>query len=123
MKHFLTLIILCLSTVVSAQSDFYSRLSDAALALTKHHVTYDGHYYVIDYPNGDIPSDKGVCTDVIIRAYRQLEIDLQTGEVRNLTTGQVYRAKPYPKFMMDIIDAGGLIEFTLRRIEAERKGQ
>ncbi len=53
----------------------------------------------------------------------QLEIDLQRGEVRNLTTGQVYRAKPYPKFMMDIIDAGGLIEFTLRRIEAEKKSQ
>ena len=45
-------------------------LSVAALELTKQEVTYDPGYYVIDYPNGDIPADKGVCTDVIIRAYR-----------------------------------------------------
>jgi hypothetical protein len=34
-------------------------------------------YYNIPYPNGDIPSDRGVCTDVVIRAYRLLGIDLQ----------------------------------------------
>lgn len=52
-------------------------LSDAALELTKDNVTYDPSYFSIDYPNGDVPSDKGVCTDVIIRAYRKLAIDLQ----------------------------------------------
>lgn len=52
-------------------------LSIAALELTKQHVIYDPSYYSIKYPNGDIPSNKGVCTDVIIRAYRKLEIDLQ----------------------------------------------
>ncbi len=31
----------------------------------------------MDYPNGDIPADKGVCTDVIIRVYRMFSIDLQ----------------------------------------------
>ena len=31
----------------------------------------------IKYPNGDVPSDRGVCTDVVIRAYRNLGIDLQ----------------------------------------------
>jgi len=45
--------------------------------LTNHEVTYDPAYYSIDYPNGDIPDDRGVCTDVIIRAYRKLGIDLQ----------------------------------------------
>ena len=49
-------------------------LSDAALELTKQKVTYDPSYFSINYPNGDVPSDKGVCTDVIIRAYRQLGI-------------------------------------------------
>ena len=38
---------------------------------------YDPSYFSIDYPNGDVPSDKGVCTDVIIRAYRFAGIDLQ----------------------------------------------
>ena len=40
-------------------------------------MTYDPGYFRIEYPNGDIPPDKGVCTDVIIRAYRNLGIDLQ----------------------------------------------
>jgi uncharacterized protein YijF (DUF1287 family) len=40
-------------------------------------VTYYPGYYRIAYPNGDLPEDKGVCTDVIIRAYRKLGIDLQ----------------------------------------------
>ncbi len=29
----------------------------------------------IDYPKGDVPKDKGVCTDVVIRAYPKIEID------------------------------------------------
>ncbi|PKH51675.1 DUF1287 domain-containing protein [Tenacibaculum sp. Bg11-29] len=54
-----------------------NRLSIAALELTKYKVTYDPSYFSISYPNGDVPSDKGVCTDVVIRAYRKLGIDLQ----------------------------------------------
>lgn len=52
-------------------------LSIAAETLTKTKVIYDPSYYKISYPNGDIPKDRGVCTDVIIRAYRILNIDLQ----------------------------------------------
>lgn len=57
--------------------DFCTRLSDAALELTKDFVIYDPSYFRIDYPGGDVPSNKGVCTDVVIRAYRKLGIDLQ----------------------------------------------
>ena len=60
-----------------AQTDFGLKLSDAAIALTKDHVVYDPSYFTIGYPNGDVPSGKGVCTDVVIRAYRKLGIDLQ----------------------------------------------
>ena len=49
----------------------------------------------------------------------QLEIDLQLGRIRNLTTGQAYRAEPYPPFMMSIIAVGGLVAYTRQRIEAE----
>lgn len=52
-------------------------LVKAALELTQDKVTYDPSYFSIDYPNGDVPSDKGVCTDVVIRAYRKIGIDLQ----------------------------------------------
>jgi uncharacterized protein YijF (DUF1287 family) len=58
-------------------SEFAKRLSDAAIGLTKDKVTYDPTYFRIKYPNGDVPADKGVCTDVVIRAYRKLDIDLQ----------------------------------------------
>jgi len=62
---------------LSGQDDFYIRLARAAEELTRQQVVYDPAYYKISYPNGDIPPDKGVCTDVIIRAYRKMGIDLQ----------------------------------------------
>jgi len=65
------------SFVTGQTADFYKRLSDAAIELTNDKVTYDPRYFSIPYPNGDVPADKGVCTDVVIRAYRKLGIDLQ----------------------------------------------
>lgn len=59
------------------QDNFFMRLADSTVTLTYDRVTYDPSYFSIKYPNGDIPPDKGVCTDVIIRAYRKLGIDLQ----------------------------------------------
>jgi hypothetical protein len=38
---------------------------------------YDPSYQSIDYPNGDVPLESGVCSDVIIRAFRKAGIDLQ----------------------------------------------
>lgn len=38
---------------------------------------YDPAYVRLDYPNGDVPIDRGVCTDVVIRAYRVIGVDLQ----------------------------------------------
>lgn len=64
-------------SLLADPSDFFNRLSDAAIFLTTKKVVYDPQYFKIDYPNGDIPSDKGVCTDVVIRAYRTVGIDLQ----------------------------------------------
>ncbi|MCK5703513.1 MAG: DUF1287 domain-containing protein [Cyclobacteriaceae bacterium] len=59
------------------QVDFSARLSDAVISLIDPTILYDPAYFSIDYPNGDVPADRGVCTDVIIRAYRKLGIDLQ----------------------------------------------
>jgi uncharacterized protein YijF (DUF1287 family) len=52
-------------------------LVDAARQRTRQHERYDGSYRVIAYPMGDVPSDRGVCTDLVIRAYRALKVDLQ----------------------------------------------
>ncbi|MEL1252564.1 DUF1287 domain-containing protein [Flavobacterium sp. DGU38] len=56
---------------------FEEKLSEAAISIIDPSIQYDPAYFAIKYPNGDIPEGKGVCTDVIIRAYRKLGIDLQ----------------------------------------------
>ena len=58
-------------------SEFNKDIVSSLIERTTHNVTYDGSYLSIPYPNGDVPKDIGVCTDVIIRAYRQLGTDLQ----------------------------------------------
>jgi uncharacterized protein YijF (DUF1287 family) len=58
-------------------SDGVARLVAAAVEQTTRPVRYDGAYRRIPYPMGDVPADTGVCTDVVIRAYRVLGIDLQ----------------------------------------------
>jgi hypothetical protein len=50
---------------------------DAAMQRLEHAVTYDGSYRRIAYPGGDVPDNVGVCTDLVIRAYRGIEVDLQ----------------------------------------------
>ncbi len=75
MKYFFFLI--ALFYFDKPNEDFFQKLSDAAIALTEQKVQYDPSYFVIAYPNGDLPADKGVCADVIIRAYRSMGIDLQ----------------------------------------------
>ena len=66
------------SSLLVAQPLFPDKLVEAAVTQTKSHVKYDGSYYALDYPMGDIPRHIGVCTDVIIRAYRDCcGIDLQ----------------------------------------------
>ena len=58
-------------------SDRAKRLVDAAMERTTHRVSYDGAYRRIPYPGGDVPDSIGVCTDLVIRCYRVIGIDLQ----------------------------------------------
>jgi 3-isopropylmalate/(R)-2-methylmalate dehydratase small subunit len=51
-----------------------------------------------------------------------LEVDLARGEITNITRGRKFAAEPYPEFMAALISAGGLIEYTKKRI-AEAKTQ
>jgi uncharacterized protein len=61
----------------AAQQAFIHKLIAAAIERTHHHVRYDPAYVRIPYPGGDVPADTGVCTDVIIRSYRAVGVDLQ----------------------------------------------
>jgi uncharacterized protein len=49
----------------------------AAMAQTKYTRGYDPAYVAIAYPGGDVPRESGVCTDVVIRAFRAIGVDLQ----------------------------------------------
>jgi 3-isopropylmalate/(R)-2-methylmalate dehydratase small subunit len=55
-----------------------------------------------------------------IQAGDEIEIDLSAGKIRNLRTEKIFIAKPYEPFMMEIISAGGLIEYTKRRLAGAR---
>lgn len=54
-----------------------SALVQAARAQIGVTTGYDGGYRRLAYPGGDVPVDTGVCSDVLIRAYRKLGVDLQ----------------------------------------------
>lgn len=57
--------------------EFFASLAGAATKQTEQTVRYDPAYVVIPYPGGDVPADTGVCTDVVVRAYRGQGTDLQ----------------------------------------------
>ena len=46
-----------------------------------------------------------------------LEVDLSSGEIDNISRHKKYTANPYPEFMMGIIDAGGLVEYTRNKLK------
>lgn len=68
---------IALATRAGEPAGFVEELTAAALERTGHAVRYDGAYRSIPYPGGDVPEEYGVCTDVLIRSYRVLGIDLQ----------------------------------------------
>jgi hypothetical protein len=77
MIRFAFILLLIPAQIFGQEFNFQEQLSKAAIELTQVDVKYDPAYFSITYPNGDVPSDRGVCTDVVIRAYRKLDIDLQ----------------------------------------------
>jgi uncharacterized protein len=77
-RHFL-FIALCLpQQVLAAKLNPAQKLIAAAESQIGVTVSYDPAYVKLSYPNGDVPLKTGVCTDVVIRAYRDgFGIDLQ----------------------------------------------
>ena len=62
---------------LNTKLSFPLRLAAAAEERAHHRVVYDGTGYPIAYPMGDVPADKGTCTDEVVRAYRLVGVDLQ----------------------------------------------
>ncbi len=55
-----------------------------------------------------------------IEAGDMVEVDLSSGTIKNLNSGKMFTAKPYPDFMSELIAAGGLIEHTKKRLATRR---
>ncbi|MGI6550682.1 MAG: 3-isopropylmalate dehydratase small subunit [Syntrophomonadales bacterium] len=56
------------------------------------------------------------CIDEV-EAGDKLEVDLIRGEIKNLSRGRTYLAEPFPGFMQDIIDKGGLINYVKEKVK------
>lgn len=70
--------ILLLQTTLNARSpDIGMRITEAARKQIGVTVGYDPAYVQLSYPGGDVPRSTGVCSDVVIRALREVGIDLQ----------------------------------------------
>lgn len=100
-------------------TSFFEILADSALTLTRQKVTYDPTYCHIPYPNGDVPANKGVCCDVIVRAYRKMGIDLQVLVHEDIA--QAFAAYPHtwglpgPDKNIDHRRVPNLMEFFTRK--------
>ena len=85
-----TLLLIALLAV--APADIPQTLSRAALSQVGVTRVYDPAYVQLVYPNGDIPIERGVCADVIIRAFRAAGIDLQVAVHQDMAAS--FRAYP-----------------------------
>lgn len=62
---------------VEIQSKEIKKVLESAVEQTELTKNYDPDYVVLPYPNGDVPIETGVCSDVVIRSFRRAGIDLQ----------------------------------------------
>ena len=80
MKNLLLIVMMGVGLMTHSQlekKEYFNNIIAHAVWQSHQDVTYDESYREIQYPMGDVPSNIGVCTDVIIRAYRAINVDLQ----------------------------------------------
>jgi len=92
-KALILLVLIVLGFGKKQEAEFFTRLVNKAIEQTKQQVKYEPAYVQIKYPGGDVPANTGVCTDLVIRAYRGVGIDLQ----KEVHEDMVKRFKDYPK--------------------------
>ena len=63
--------------VTTISSPTVKAVVEDALEQTRYTVSYDPSYVKLEYPGGDVPLDRGVCSDVVVRAFRRAGVDLQ----------------------------------------------
>ena len=79
---------LLVSCPVESRGDAFStpegQLTRAALSQIGQTLLYDPGYVKLAYPGGDVPLERGTCTDVIVRAFRSAGVDLQVEVHRDM---------------------------------------
>ena len=87
----LTLLFLLMSPAHAAPADELVAAARKQIGIT---ILYDGRYRRLAFPGGDVPLELGVCTDVVIRSYRHLGIDLQQKVHHDMRSA--WRNYPHP---------------------------
>ncbi len=78
----------------SGFSIIHKNIAHAAVQQVGVTIRYTPGYFILSYPGGDLPNDRGVCTDVVIRAFRKVGIDLQ----KEIHEDMRQHFNAYPKF-------------------------
>jgi uncharacterized protein YijF (DUF1287 family) len=92
-----SLVCLCVAFILLSNyqsEDIHLKIAQAAFEQVGVTTIYAPGYIRLRYPGGDIPREQGVCTDVIIRAFREIGIDLQ----KEVHEDMAKHFKEYPKF-------------------------
>ncbi|MGZ8852706.1 MAG: DUF1287 domain-containing protein [Thermoanaerobaculia bacterium] len=86
--------VLCLLLAAGAHGETAQRRAIAAAAESQAGVTrhYDPSYVKLKYPGGDVPIERGVCADVVVRAFRKIGVDLQVSLHEDMS--RAFRAYP-----------------------------
>lgn len=67
--------------------------------------------------NIGLPILESPAASLALEEGQEAEVDLKTGKIINLSTGDAFEAVPFPAFMQELIEAGGLIGFTRERLK------
>jgi uncharacterized protein YijF (DUF1287 family) len=88
-----------------------------ARKLVLNHARYTEGYYQLTYPNGDVPRDVGVCSDTIVRAYRNAGIDLQKRVAEDIRAAPAaYTSVRRPNASIDHRRVKNLLTWFLRHV-------
>lgn len=79
--------------LAQSQPGYGVQIARSAEAMVGANIQYDPSYRGLSYPWGDVPSNTGVCADVVIRAYRAVGIDFQKRVHQDMTA----HFSSYPK--------------------------
>ncbi|WP_288381444.1 DUF1287 domain-containing protein [uncultured Massilia sp.] len=88
--------LLCIGPATAAGASPQQEVVAAAKEQIGVTLLYDPSYKKLAYPLGDVPAERGVCTDVVIRALRHIGIDLQERVYRDMKAA--WKAYPYPNW-------------------------